>query len=145
MELPIFNTFINFSRHHLCCFTIASLFVLDKFTAWNRCLQHRCFTNLCKIALVYKNSDSKAQHFLFRFANIFMISLHALCTPTLPIPLYLSWIGVSTLPHLGHISCLPGASNFRNDVEDAGATVWSILACYTLIDSWSHEPARNQD
>jgi hypothetical protein len=47
MELPIFNTFINFSRHHLCCFTIASLFVLNKSMAWNRCLQHPCFKKNC--------------------------------------------------------------------------------------------------
>jgi hypothetical protein len=30
----------------------------------NRCLQHRCFKNLCKIAQASKNSDSSAQHFL---------------------------------------------------------------------------------
>ena len=30
MELPIFNTYMNFYRHHLCCFTIAPLFILDK-------------------------------------------------------------------------------------------------------------------
>ena len=64
MELPIFNTFINFSRHHFCCFTVAPLFVLDKSMAWNRCLQHSCFKNLCKIAQASKNSDSNVQHFL---------------------------------------------------------------------------------
>jgi hypothetical protein len=64
MELSFFNTFINFSRHHLCCFTVAPLFVLDKSTAWNRCLHHPCFKNLCKIAQASKNSDSNAQHFL---------------------------------------------------------------------------------
>ena len=30
MELPIFNIYINFSRHHLCCFIVVLLFVLDK-------------------------------------------------------------------------------------------------------------------
>jgi hypothetical protein len=50
MELPILKTFINFSRHHFCCFIVASLFVSDKSTTWNRCLQHPCFKNLCKIA-----------------------------------------------------------------------------------------------
>jgi hypothetical protein len=30
----------------------------------NRCLQHPCFRNLCKIAQASKNSDSNAQHFL---------------------------------------------------------------------------------
>ena len=67
----------------------------------NRCLQHPCFKNLCKIAQASKNSDSNAQHFPFGFANTFMmISLHALCTPRLPIPFILSWwIGVS-LPYL---------------------------------------------
>jgi hypothetical protein len=64
MELSNFNTYINFCRHHLCCFTIVSLFVLDKSMAWNRCLQHLCFKNLCKIAQASKNSDSNAQHFL---------------------------------------------------------------------------------
>jgi hypothetical protein len=64
MELPIFNTYINFSRHHFCCFTVAPLFVLDKSTAWNRCPQHPCFKNLCKVAQASKNSNSNAQHFL---------------------------------------------------------------------------------
>jgi hypothetical protein len=99
MELPIFNTFINFYHHRFCCFTIASLsrrslwevkwasdlswghvvlshrfnsrkiaiycwFVLDKSMAWNRCLQHPCFKNVCKIAQASKNLDSSAQHFL---------------------------------------------------------------------------------
>jgi hypothetical protein len=30
----------------------------------NRCLQHACFKNLCKIAQASNNSDSNAQHFL---------------------------------------------------------------------------------
>jgi hypothetical protein len=64
MELPIFNTYINFSRHQFCCFTIVPLFDLDKSIAWNRCLQHLCFKNLCKIAQASKNSESKAQHFV---------------------------------------------------------------------------------
>jgi hypothetical protein len=59
-----FYTYINFSCHHLCCFTFAPLFVLDNFAAWNTCLQHPCFKNLCKIAQASKNSDSNAQHFL---------------------------------------------------------------------------------
>ena len=67
MELPIFNTYMNFSRHHLCCFTVAPLFVLDKSTAWNRCLQHLCFNNLCKVAQASKNSISNVQHFLSDF------------------------------------------------------------------------------
>jgi hypothetical protein len=64
MELPISNTYTNFSCHHLCCFTVVSLFVLDKSMAYNRCLQHPCFKNLCKIAQASKNSNSNAQHFL---------------------------------------------------------------------------------
>jgi hypothetical protein len=64
MKLPIFNTDMNFFRHHFCCFTVAPLFVLDKSTAWNRCLQHPCFKNLRKIAQASKNSDSNTQHFL---------------------------------------------------------------------------------
>jgi hypothetical protein len=50
--------------------------------------KHPCFNKLCKIAEASINSDSNAQHFPFGFANTFMISLHALCTPRLPIPLY---------------------------------------------------------
>ena len=65
MELPNFNTFINFSRHHFCCFTVACLFVLDnKSITWNRCLQHPCIKNLCKIAQTSKYSDSNPRHFL---------------------------------------------------------------------------------
>jgi hypothetical protein len=30
MELPIFNTYMNFSRHHFGCFTVVPFFVLDK-------------------------------------------------------------------------------------------------------------------
>jgi hypothetical protein len=30
MELPIFNTYMNFFGHHFCCFTVVPLFVLDK-------------------------------------------------------------------------------------------------------------------
>jgi hypothetical protein len=64
MELPILHTYINFSCHHLCRFTFAPLFVLDKSMAWNRCLQHPCFKYLCKIAQASKNLDSNSQHFL---------------------------------------------------------------------------------
>jgi hypothetical protein len=64
MALPIFNTYMDFSRHLFCCFTVASLFVLDKSTAWNKYLQHPCFNFFCKIAQASKNSDSNAQHFL---------------------------------------------------------------------------------
>jgi hypothetical protein len=64
MELPIFNTYMNFSRHHLCCLTVVHLFVLDKSMTWNRCLQHLCFQKLCKIAEASKNLDSNAQYFL---------------------------------------------------------------------------------
>jgi hypothetical protein len=53
MELPIINTYINFSRHHFCCFIVVPLFVLDK----------SCFKFFCKIAQVSsKNSESNAQH-----------------------------------------------------------------------------------
>jgi hypothetical protein len=55
---------MTFSRHYLCCFTIVPLFVLDRPMAWNRCLLHTCFKNLCKIAQASKNSDSNDQHFL---------------------------------------------------------------------------------
>jgi hypothetical protein len=64
MELPIFNTYMNFSRHHFCYFTVAALFVLDKSMAWNMCLQHPSFKNLCKIVQASRNSNSNDQHFL---------------------------------------------------------------------------------
>jgi hypothetical protein len=64
MELPLFNTHMNFTCHHLCCFTVVPLFVLDKSMTRNSCLQHPCFKNLCKIAQASKNSGSNAQHFL---------------------------------------------------------------------------------
>jgi uncharacterized protein YbcC (UPF0753/DUF2309 family) len=65
MELPIFNTYINFYRHHFCCFTIAPLFVLDKSTAWNRCLHLPCFKNLCKIAQASKKSSGSSLPLIF--------------------------------------------------------------------------------
>ena len=49
MEPPIFNTYMNFSRHHLCCFIVVSLFVLNKSMAYNRSLQHPCFKNCVKL------------------------------------------------------------------------------------------------
>ena len=64
MELPFFNTYINFSRHHFYCFTVAPLFVLDKSTTWNKCLHHPCFKNLYKITQASKNSNSNSPHFL---------------------------------------------------------------------------------
>jgi hypothetical protein len=74
-------------RHHHCCFTIAPLFVLDKSTAWNGCLQHPCFKNLCKIAQASKVLDSNTPPLPFGFANTFMISLdHALALPSYQFP-----------------------------------------------------------
>ena len=55
MELPNFNTYMNLSRRHFCCFTIVPLFVLDKSMALNSCIQNPCFKNLCKIAQASKN------------------------------------------------------------------------------------------
>jgi hypothetical protein len=64
MELPISNTYMNFSRHHFCCFIVVALFVLDSLWLKNSYLQHSCFKDLCKIAQASKNLDSNAQHFL---------------------------------------------------------------------------------
>jgi hypothetical protein len=88
MELPTLYTYIHFSRHHFCCFTVAPLFVLDKSTDWNKCLQHPRFKKLFKIAQASKKFRFQHPALPFGFANTFMISLHALCTPRLPIPLY---------------------------------------------------------
>jgi hypothetical protein len=81
MALPIFNTYMNFSRHHFCCFTIVPLFVLDK--------------SMATLLQKFMENCSSLQKFRFqrptlpfKFANTFTISLHALCTPKLPIPLY---------------------------------------------------------
>ena len=64
MELPVFNTYMNFSHHHLCCFIVVSLFVLDKSMAWNKCLQDLA-SNICvKFVQASKNLDSNTQHFL---------------------------------------------------------------------------------
>jgi hypothetical protein len=54
----------TFSFHHLCCFIVIPLFVLDKSMTWNKCLQHPCYKTLCKIAQASQNSDSNTQHFL---------------------------------------------------------------------------------
>jgi hypothetical protein len=64
------------------------LIVLDKSTAWNRCLQHPCFKNLCKIAQASQKFIFQRPTLPFAFANTFMIPLHALCTPRLPIPFF---------------------------------------------------------
>jgi hypothetical protein len=82
------------SQLFLCFFWI-SLWVK------NRCPQHPCFKNLCKIAQASKNSDSNAQHFLSDLLTHpwFHSMLFALQVIN---SLILSWIGVSTLgPDLG--------------------------------------------
>ena len=52
----------------LAIISVASQLFLRLFwiSLWlkNRCLQHPCFKNLCKIAQVSRNSNSNAQHFL---------------------------------------------------------------------------------
>ena len=80
MELPIFNTYINF---FLAITSVASQLVLCLF-----------WISLQLGIGVYNALASKTKFrfqrptLLFAFANAFMISLHALCTPRLPIPLY---------------------------------------------------------
>ena len=67
MELPIFNTYTNFSHHHFCCFTVVPLFVLDKVYGLKIGIYNTLASKyLCKIAQAFKNSDSKAQHLPFR-------------------------------------------------------------------------------
>ena len=144
MELPIFNTFINFSRHHLCCFIIASLFDLEKSTAWNRCLQYPCFKNLCKIAQASKNSDPMPNT-LFRICShihyFTPCSLHSQVTN----PLKLSWIGVSTLDIelLGNnVQIIP--QNPQRDVDstwickqvEVHDKAWFVLGKNTLTSDW---------
>ena len=64
MELPILiHTWTSLAM----IFVASQLFLCLFWTSlWlkNRCLQHPCFKNLCKIAQASKNSDSNAQHFL---------------------------------------------------------------------------------
>ena len=52
MELPIFKVYMNFSRHHLCCFIVVPLFVLDK-SLWLGIGVYNTVAskNLCKIAV----------------------------------------------------------------------------------------------
>jgi hypothetical protein len=87
MKLPVFNRYMNFSYHHLCCFIVIPLFVLDKSMAWNRCLQHPTSKKCVKL-LKPPKFRFQCPTLPFGFATTFMISLHVLCTPRLPIPLY---------------------------------------------------------
>jgi hypothetical protein len=84
MKLPTFNTYTNFSRHQSYSFTIVPLFVLDKSMAYNTLASKICVKLLMKAS---KNSNSNAQHFLFGYANPFMMftpcSLHSQVTNSL--------------------------------------------------------------
>jgi hypothetical protein len=138
MELPNFNTYMNFSRHQLCCFTIIPLFVLDKSMAWNRCLQHPCFKNLCEIAQAFKNSYSNTQHFLSDvLTHPWFHSMHSQITNSL----ILSWIGVSTLapnPFWRNPSPLGNPSNFSRLIFKHLATgVERNLDCGLLLLIWN--------
>jgi hypothetical protein len=53
-----FHAIICVASQLFLCFFWISLWVK------NKCLQHPCFKNLCKIAQASRNSDSNAQHFL---------------------------------------------------------------------------------
>jgi hypothetical protein len=53
-----FLTIVSVASQLFLCFFWISLWLT------NRCLQHSCFKNLCKIAQASKTSDSNAQHFL---------------------------------------------------------------------------------
>jgi hypothetical protein len=99
MELTISNTYMNFSRHQFCCFTIVPLFVLDKSMASNRCLQHPCFKKLIQNCSSLQKFRFQHPTLPFGFANTFMMftpcSSHSQVTNSL----ILSWIGVS-LPYV---------------------------------------------
>ena len=62
------SQFLKYTWTFLAIICVASQLFLCFFWIhlWvkNRCLQHPCFKNLCKIAQASKNSDSNAQHFL---------------------------------------------------------------------------------
>jgi hypothetical protein len=62
------SQFLKISWTFLAIICVASQLFLCLFwiSLWvkNRCLQHPCFKNFCKIAQASKNSDSNAQHFL---------------------------------------------------------------------------------
>ena len=83
MELPNFNTYMNFYRHHLCCFTIVPLISL-----WLGIDVYNTLASKICVKLLKPPKIQIPTTLPFRFANTFMISLHALCTPRLPIPLY---------------------------------------------------------
>jgi hypothetical protein len=111
------SQFLKYTRTFLAIICVASQLFLCFFWIhlWvkNRCLQHPCFKNLRKIAQASKNSDSNAQHFLFGFANTFMMftpcSLHSQVINSL----ILSWIGVSTLlfHEEAHERCMHGITH----------------------------------
>jgi hypothetical protein len=63
-KLPIFNTYLNVSRHHFCCFIVVPLFFW--ISLWLRIGVYNTLASIffCKIAQASKNSDSNAQHFL---------------------------------------------------------------------------------
>jgi hypothetical protein len=108
MKLPISNTYINFSHHSFCCFTVVPLLFWISLWLKNRCLQHLCFKNLCKIAQAAKNSDSNAQHFLLdslthSWFHSMLFALPSYQFPYITNSLILSWIGVSTLCNKGTI------------------------------------------
>jgi hypothetical protein len=60
------SQFLKYTWTFLAIICVASHLFLCFFwiSLKNRCLQHPCFKNLCKIAQASKNSDSNAQHFL---------------------------------------------------------------------------------
>ena len=71
----------------------------------NKCLQHLCFENLCKIAQASKNSNTNAQHLLSDLLTHSWFftprSLHSQVTNSL----VMSWIGVSTLHWYVRLGC----------------------------------------
>jgi hypothetical protein len=133
MELPIFNTYMNFPRHQFYYFTVVPLFVLDKSMAWNRCLQHPCFKTLCRIDEASKNSDSNAQHFLSDLLTHSWFHSMLFALPRYQFPsnvmnrcLYLTVLGLSSFstPSLVRATSHTGQEPWPWKIESPKESVW---------------------
>jgi hypothetical protein len=127
-----FLKYMNFSRHHLSCFTVVPLFLLDKSMAYNRCLQHPCFKKLCKIAQASKNWDSNAQHFLSD-----LLTLHAIHSMLFALPGYqFPYIVMNRCLYL--ISVTSWHSEFKRTYYCLGMSMFnSVMRCMPMLQQWS--------
>jgi hypothetical protein len=84
-----FNTYMNFSCqccHHLCCFKVVPC--LFWISLWLIIGVYNTLASKFCVKLLKPPNRFQRLALPFKFANTFIISLHALCTPMVPIPLY---------------------------------------------------------